>query len=235
MQKMDAIILAAGLGTRLKPLTDNTPKPLVNVAGRAMVEYSIDACLDVGIKDILINASYKKEMIRQYFAEHKRANVSISFEDAPLETGGGIYKILHLLEDKFFVINSDIICLGNPLKNLAQAWQENLLSAMLMVNKHEVNLSDQKGDFVIENGKLRWPKEGETADYIFSGIHKLSKKLFTGITEQKFSLKKLWMQQTDESGFLQNIKPVIHDGMWLQAGDIEGLKNTEDYLLKQIA
>src|SRR5262252_8157327 len=105
-----AMVLAAGYGTRLKPLTDHTPKPLVSVAGRPMIEYALDKLRAYGIERIVINVSHLRAQLTDYFAAQKNLSVQISEESEPLETGGGLKKAAPLLGDEpVFSINSDIL------------------------------------------------------------------------------------------------------------------------------
>src|SRR6516165_8727931 len=105
-----AMVLAAGYGTRLKPLTDHTPKPLVPVAGRPMIEYALDKLRDYGIERLVINVSHLKDQLMDYFAAHNKLSVQISEETEPLEPGGGLKKAAPFLgNEPVFTINSDIL------------------------------------------------------------------------------------------------------------------------------
>ncbi|MEI7808288.1 MAG: sugar phosphate nucleotidyltransferase, partial [Verrucomicrobiota bacterium] len=123
-----AMLLAAGFGTRLKPLTDHTPKPLVPVAGRPMIEYALDQLREHGIEEIIINVSHLKDQLTAHLAEHKNLQVTISEEAEPLETGGGLKKAAPFLGDEpVFAINSDILWTDEgetALNRLTHTWDD---------------------------------------------------------------------------------------------------------------
>jgi MurNAc alpha-1-phosphate uridylyltransferase len=176
---MKAMILAAGRGERMRPLTDNCPKPLLQVNGIPLIEYHIKNLVAAGIKNIVINHAWLGQQIVDYLGCGKQffANISYSEEPVALETAGGIIKALPMLteheDDVFMVVNADIYCDYN-FKKLP------LLSAdcnahLLLVKNPEHN---RQGDFVLVEGMLANPKSNQQATYTFSGIALYRKSFF---------------------------------------------------------
>jgi len=132
-----AIILAAGLGLRMRPLTLTKPKPLIEVAGRSLLDRALDLCMAWQIQHVAVNAAYKKEMIVTHLAQRSEPSITLSLEDEPLETGGGISKALPLLGNHpFFALNSDTILLdpeGNSMRQMCDLFQHEKLLGVLLV------------------------------------------------------------------------------------------------------
>src|ERR1035438_1151444 len=131
-----AMVLAAGHGMRLKPLTDRMPKPLVPVTGKPMIEYALDKLRAYGIQEIIINVSHFKEQLTAHLSTFNDLTIKISEEAEPLETGGGLKKALPLLgHESFFTINSDIIWLDEregALERLARHWDDAKMDVLLL-------------------------------------------------------------------------------------------------------
>ena len=180
---MKAMILAAGRGERMRPLTDNCPKPLLKVKGLPLIEYHIKNLVAAGINDIVINYAWLGHQIVDYLGDGERfsANISYSEEASALETAGGIIKALPMLveqdDDVFVVINGDIYCDYN-LKDLPQLSAE-FNAHLLLVENPEHNL---KGDFQLTQGMLVNPKSNQQETYTFSGIALYRKSFFKQYT-----------------------------------------------------
>tara|TARA_R110000744_G_scaffold71595_8_gene144363 strand:- start:442 stop:1143 length:702 start_codon:yes stop_codon:yes gene_type:complete len=180
---MKAMILAAGRGERMRPLTDSCPKPLLKVRGLALIEYHIKNLVAAGINDIVINHAWLGQQIVDYLGDGERfsANISYSEEASALETAGGIIKALPMLveheDDVFVVINGDIYCDYN-LKNLPQLTAE-FNAHLLLVENPEHN---PKGDFQLAKGMLVNPKSFQQETYTFSGIALYRKSFFKQYT-----------------------------------------------------
>ena len=177
------MILAAGRGERMRPLTDSCPKPLLKVRGLALIEYHIKNLVAAGINDIVINHAWLGQQIVDYLGDGERfsANISYSEEASALETAGGIIKALPMLveheDDVFVVINGDIYCDYN-LKNLPQLTDE-FNAHLLLVENPEHN---PKGDFQLAKGMLVNPKSFQQETYTFSGIALYRKSFFKQYT-----------------------------------------------------
>ena len=232
-----AIVLAAGLGTRMRPLTLTRPKPLIDVAGKALIDWCLDWLAEAGIGECVVNTSYMADMLEAHIAHRNHPKLSISREEPlPLETGGGIAKALHLLGDTPFVaLNSDAIFVNHrvhPIHQLSQAWNDTRMDfCMALVHRDNICGWQGNGDFIrTDDGKIRRPHAGEPADYVFTGLEIIHPRVFANCPEGAFSLNVLWNQSRTEDGFYTRIHTEIIDGMWLNVGDIEGLEHAEAFI-----
>jgi len=169
------MLLAAGYGTRLKPLTDHTPKPLVPVAGRAMLEYALDKLRAYGVEEIVINVSYLKDQLQAHLAGFKDLRVTISEEAEPLETGGGLKKAEPFLGDEpVFAINSDVLWSDDgetALNRLTQQWDDAKMDFLLLAQSKAKAVGHDKGEdhlFIKPENTIDW--SAADAPYIISGI-----------------------------------------------------------------
>ncbi len=247
-----AMILAAGYGTRMRPLTDTLPKPLVPVAGRPLVEYALEKLAGIpGLHDAVINISYRAEQMEDYLDRRKAEDgirVRISREDTPLETGGGILHALPMLgEAPFFVINSDIIWtdpVGEQaaLARLAAAWDDTRMDALLLLQPTEKAAGyGGAGDFhLLQSGAVsRFNDQGAATaarPYVFAGVQILHPRLFNHCKPGVFSLTKLYDRQAEDGHAPERgICGLAHLGDWMHVGDPEGVKAAEEYLSVRIA
>ncbi len=224
MKITHGMILAAGLGTRMRPLTLEKPKPLIAVAGKALIDWNLDFLAAAGITNIVVNTSYLADQLEVHLG--KRA--ALSREGAPpLETGGGVKKALPLLgDDVFLTMNSDAILPGlNPIVKLAAAWRNDVDFLLLLVKRSNAIGWQGNGDFVVEGSRIRRPREGETAEYIFTGVELIHPRAFADAPNGAFSLSALWKKDD-----FARVGFIVHDGPWLNVGDLEGLKTAEAYL-----
>jgi MurNAc alpha-1-phosphate uridylyltransferase len=226
-----AMVLAAGYGTRLKPLTDRTPKPLVPVAGRPMIEYSLDKLQTYGIREIVINVSHHKEQLIAYLSACKNLTFKISKETEPLETGGGLKKAQALLGDEpTFVINSDIIWIdegASALDRLARHWDDTKMDFLLLVQSKARAVGHDKGEdhlFIKPGNTIGW--EERAAPYIIAGIGIFHPRVLAGAPDGKFSVKTLWHQAMTQN----RLFCLPHQGRWFQTGTIEDIKKAEEQL-----
>ncbi|HEU5047864.1 MAG TPA: nucleotidyltransferase family protein [Rickettsiales bacterium] len=230
-----AMILAAGLGTRMRPLTDSLPKPLVEVAGKPLIDYAIEGLEREGIEKIVVNVSYMADKIVQYLKGRYSAELLFSYEDAPLETGGGIAKALHFFDDKpFFTVNSDVIWIdqgASAIQRMSEMWDNSLDALLLLHPTKDAPGYEGKGDFFADGqGNLtRRTPEGE-APYIYTGIQLLHPRMFVGCPEGKFSINLLYNQA------MQSVPPrirgLVHNGALLNVGDPEGKRLADEYMYK---
>jgi MurNAc alpha-1-phosphate uridylyltransferase len=226
-----AMILAAGFGTRMRPITDHTPKPLVPLAGRALLDHAIDRVVAAGVKRIVVNTHYKAEMIEAHLKRRHDVAIELSHESELLDTGGGVKKALPLLGDAFYVLNSDVFWLNAKvpaLTRLARAWDPARLDALLLMQRTVTAVGyDGLGDFTVDpRGHIRRRGEREVAPHLFAGIEILSRRLFDGAPDGPFSLNLLW-NKAIEAGRLEAL---IHDGEWFHVGTPQGLAMSEERL-----
>ena len=225
------MLLAAGFGTRLKPLTDHTPKPLVPVAGRPMIEYALDKLRAYGIEEIIINVSHLKAQLMDYFAMEKNLRVTISEEAEPLETGGGLKKAAPFLGDEpVFAINSDILWTDDgdtALNRLAQTWDDAKMDFLLLAQPKAKAIGHDKGEdhlFIKPENTLDW--NAADAPYIISGIGIFHPRVLRATPGGKFSVKILWLKALAEN----RLFCLPHHGRWFQTGTLPDIRRTEEEL-----
>lgn len=219
---MKAMILAAGRGERLRPHTDITPKPLIQVGEHRLIEYHLLNLASAGFKDVIINISWLADQIRETLGDGSTYSLNITYSDEgeeALETAGGIINAMPYLGDEpFIVINGDIWCdydLGN-LKNPGMAQEAHLV----LVNNPEHN-SD--GDFAIENGMIR--NNGENR-LTYSGIGVYTQAFFADTNPGKKALAPILRKKSD----LDKVSGEVHNGKWVDIGTIERLAQLRSYL-----
>jgi len=226
-----AMVLAAGLGLRMRPITETLPKALVPLAGRALLDHAIDRLAAAGVERVVVNAHYLAEMVRRHLAPRATPEITVSPEDELLETGGGVQKALPLLGDVFYVVNSDVFWLDGrtpALLRLARAFDPVRIDALLLLQRTVTALGyDGRGDFVLDPwGGLRRRGEREVAPHLFAGVQILSKRLFADVKPGRFSLNALYDRALAEG----RIAGIVHDGEWYHIGTPPGLALAESRL-----
>lgn len=223
------MVLAAGLGLRMRPLTEKTPKPLVDVAGRTLLDRVLDHFVTAGIANAVVNTHYKGEMIARHLMDRTAPAIELSHEDDLLETGGGVRNALPLLGDGPFVVaNSDALWFDGPtnaLARLAYYWDDAAMDALLLVypTVGAVGYAGS-GDFFLDpDGPLRRRGEQEITPFLFTGVQMLHPRLFEGAPDAKFSLNVLY-DRASAAGRLFGIR---HDGLWFHVGTPEHLARAE--------
>ena len=224
-----AMVLAAGKGLRLRPITLSRPKPLVEVAGRAMLDGVLDRLAAAGVPEAVVNVHHLGDMIEAHLPGRTHPRIHISREQTLLETGGGVKKALPLLgEDPFFVINGDVVWRDGKvpaLQRLGEAWDPATMDALLLVHSTASAVGyDGPGDFVMDQlGRLRRRKEGEVVPFLFAGLQILSPSLFADTPEGPFSLNLIY-DRALAAGRLYGLR---HDGTWYHVGTPEDLERVE--------
>jgi MurNAc alpha-1-phosphate uridylyltransferase len=228
------MLLAAGYGTRLKPLTDHTPKPLVPVAGRPMLEYALDKLRAYGVEEIVINVSYLKAQLQAHLAGFKDLRVTISEEAEPLETGGGLKKAEPFLGDEpVFAINSDILWSDTgetALDRLTQHWDDAKMDFLLLAQSKARAVGHDKGEdhlFIKPENTLDW--NAADAPYIISGIGIFHSRVLRDAPAGKFSAKALWLKAMAQN----RLFCLPHHGRWFQTGTLTDIQKTEEALKRQ--
>jgi len=222
-----AMILAAGRGTRMRPISDTIPKPLLEVEGRTLLDHAIERLALAGVERVVVNAHYKADTIAAHLAGRRQPQVEISQEEEALETGGGVLRALPSLGETFFVVNADVLWLDSKdyaLTRLAGAFDPARMDAVLLMQKTVTAVGyDGRGDYFLDRlGNPRRGREREIAPYLFAGIQLLHRRAFDGIEERKFSLNIVY-DKLDQTGRLHAI---VHDGEWFHVGTPEGLAAT---------
>jgi N-acetyl-alpha-D-muramate 1-phosphate uridylyltransferase len=222
-----AMLLAAGRGERLRPLTDHCPKPLVEVGGQSLMARILDRLDEAGVERVVVNLHHLGGMIEQHLAARQRPHIVFSREDILLETGGGTALALPALGPApFYVINGDVLWLDGEtpaLARLRQAWDGDRMDALLLVTPVDVAVGyDGSGDFELDSaGRLIRRGASNTAPYVFSGIQILHPRLFASAPMGPFSLNVLY-DRARSQGRLFGLR---HDGGWLHIGTMAGLED----------
>lgn len=223
-----AMILAAGRGERMRPLTDKTPKPLLAVAGRSMLERSLDRLEAFGVTNIVINVHHLGEQI----VERVRDRAHVIVEERLLETGGSVKNALPLLgDDPFFVVNGDGLWRESSEESLLTRmygrWDDERMDAMLLLQRlYKVIGRDPKdrGDYFLEpRGLLRHRGTAPLSPYVFASVSICTPRLFRGAPDGPFSLLALW-HRAEAQGRLQGI---VHEGDWFHIGTPAALAEAE--------
>lgn len=224
------MVLAAGFGVRMRPITDSIPKPLVAVGGRTLLDRSLDHFERAGLSPVVVNSHYLGDQIRDHLAERSAPEIILSPEDDILETGGGVLQALgHLGDAPFVVANSDALWGDGPtsaLGRMAAVWDDAVMDALLLLHPTVGAVGYAgRGDFHMEpDGSLRRRQEGEVAPFLFTGIQILHPRCFDGETPGKFSLNRIY-DKALEAGRLFGLR---HDGDWYHVGTPEGLAEVEE-------
>jgi N-acetyl-alpha-D-muramate 1-phosphate uridylyltransferase len=231
--KLKAMVLAAGLGKRMMPLTATIPKPMIEVCGRTLIDRALDFFANSDVNDVVVNSFYKAELLEAHLAKRQLTsphapNITVLREELLLETGGGILNALtHLGENPFFSANSDTICVDGTkpaITRMIEGWNDECMDALLLLHPVEKAIGyDGKGDFFFENGVIRRRHDNDTAPYVFTGVQLLHLRLFSGATPGVFSMNMLYNRGILPDGTLPRIGGIIHDGDWLHVGDPSGL------------
>ncbi|WP_298259063.1 nucleotidyltransferase family protein [uncultured Litoreibacter sp.] len=221
-----AMVFAAGFGTRMGALTQSRPKPLIEVAGRALLDHALDVVRDAEVRAV-VNAHYKSDMVAAHL--NTRPNVELLVETPDiLDTGGGLKAALpHLGSDPVFTLNSDAVWAGpNPLDCLRNAWQPERMGALLLLVPLARTVGyTRAGNFAVDNeGRLT----RDTNGLVYTGAQILHTDGLAQITETQFSLNRLWDQMLPS----KQVYGVEYSGYWADVGTPEGIKLAEDMIEK---
>lgn len=222
-----AMILAAGRGERMRPLTDTCPKPLISVDGAPMIDHILDHLEAIGIKEVVVNTSYLGDMLQRHLEGRSSPTIHFSQEEKPLETGGGVLKALpDLGEDPFLVLNGDVVWTDqkiSTLKTLVQTWKTPMRALLVVVPKENAKGYQGTGDYVfLEDGRLKRCPGDQEGTHVFSGIQILEPGLFKAQEPGCFSLRDLY-DQMEQEGALYGLE---HQGLWFHVGTPEHLAAT---------
>ena len=227
-----AMIMAAGLGKRMRPLTATQPKPLVRVAGKPLIDHTLDRLADVGVQKAVVNVHYLADALEAHVTERTAPRVTISDErEMLLETGGGMIRAQSHLPDPFFCLNSDNIWLDGPrdaFHDLSARWNADEMDALLLLVPHAraINFTG-KGDFHMDPlGRLSRRRSGHIAPYIYTGIQLVSHRLLRDAPEGKFSTNILWSRAIEEG----RLFGAVFTGLWFEVGTPEAIAPTEEAL-----
>ncbi|NNM77613.1 nucleotidyltransferase family protein [Sphingomonas sp. ID1715] len=229
-----AMVLAAGLGKRMRPLTATRPKPLVEVAGKPLLDHALDRLRAAGVKRAVVNVHYLADALEAHLKRRVQGiEIAVSDERAELlETGGGLVHALPLIgDDPFLVVNSDNLWVDGPadsIRSLAARWNDAEMDALLLlVPLARANCHNGRGDFHMDGaGRLSRRRPGRVAPFVFTGVQIVSKRLFEGAKAEPFSLNILW-DRAIEAGRAFGL---VHNGLWFDVGTPPAVKRTEEML-----
>ena len=230
-KKISVMVLAAGYGKRLKPITDKIPKPLIKVGGITLLQNALDHILKLNCKEIIINTHYQHEMINNFIKNnYGKENIIISYEKELLDTGGGVKNAIPFFaSNEVLILNSDICwSLNNflDIKNFIKNFRSEQKCKLLLVPKeqaHGININ--KGDFVIKGGLIERFKENQKI-LIYSGAQIISLDILNQCQKEKFSFNIVWDKLIDK----QNICGDVMKSDWFHIGDINGLRESEKFI-----
>ena len=229
-----AMIMAAGKGTRMMPLTADRPKPLIEVGGVALLDHALRHLRDAGVGNIVINAHYRAEQVEHHMAQCANdLNVSISDErDLLLDTGGGLIRAMPLIgEDPFLCVNADNWWTDNSVNaftRLMAAWDDDTMDVIMLVIPlcHAHNTQGQ-GDFDMDdNNRLSRRLANANGAFVWTGIQLLSKRLIVDPPSEVFSTNIFW----DRAMATGRCFGLVHDGSWFDVGYPAAIKATEHKL-----
>ena len=227
-----AMVMAAGLGKRMRPLTATMPKPMVRVAGKPLIDHTLDRLADAGVARAVVNVHYLADALEAHVTGRASPKVTISDErDALLETGGGMIKAQGLLPDPFFCLNSDNIWLDGPrnaFADLSMLWDAERMDALVLVVPHKraANFAGP-GDFHLDAaGKVSPRQPGRIAPFIYTGIQLVSHRLLRDAPEGKFSTNILWNRAIEEG----RLFGLPFTGDWFEVGTPQAIRPTEEAL-----
>ena len=226
-----AMIMAAGLGKRMRPLTATRPKPLIEINGQALIDHVFDRLRAAGVTKAVVNVHYLPEALEAHLqARAGDFDIRISDErELLLETGGGLVRAAPMIDcDPFFAINSDNYWVDGPsdtLRLLASQWDEAAMDALLLLVPHARAFNHRGlGDFHMDRfGRLQRRGRSKVAPYVFTGIQLVSKRLLRDAPEGAFSTNILWNRAIAEGRCFG----AVHQGLWFDVGTPASVRATE--------
>lgn len=234
-----AFVLAAGMGERMRPLTDNCPKPLLRVDGETMLDRSLDALAAAGVEDVVVNTFYLGDMITSHLKNRKSPRITFSHERQLLDTGGGVKKMLGFFGDEpFYVLNADVVWTDGKipaLQALADKWDSSRMDLLLLLHPLDKLSADAgKGDYYLaanSDQPVYRTRSKTPPNYIFAGPRIVHPRLFKDAPEGASPFIELF-QKAEHEGRLYGLR---HTGEWYHVGTPEALAETNKILSKRRA
>ena len=227
------MIMAAGLGTRMRPLTDDKPKPLVSVAGRTLIDHALDRLVAAGVTLAVVNVHYKADMVKAHLASRRDLEIRFSEEnEALLGTGGGVVKAMpHFGAEPFFVMNTDTVWVegfGSALERMKQLWRPETMDGLLLMASMVTAIGyEGPGDFNMDpDGHLTRVAEHRLSPFAYPGVQIVHPRLFGAAPSGAFSTNRVW-DIAIKAGRLYGIRL---DGVWIHVGTPEALRDGELFL-----
>ena len=228
-----AMVMAAGLGKRMRPLTASRPKPLVEVAGKPLLDHVLDRLRAAGVERAVVNVHYLPDALEAHLRSRSDLDIAISDErDLLLETGGGLVKAAPLIDcDPFLAVNSDNLWVDGPadtLRLLASQWDARRMDALLLLVPHaRAGNHSGPGDFHMDPaGALRRRGKARIAPFVFTGIQIVAKRLLDNAPSGPFSTNILWDRAIADG----RLYGAVHQGLWFDVGTPPAIRATEEAL-----
>lgn len=230
-----AMVLAAGRGTRMRPLTEQIPKPLLPLGGKPLLDHALDRLAEAGVELVVINAHWQADRLAAHLerraAAGRRPHTILRREDVLLETGGGVCAALDLLgEAPFYVVNGDAFWLDGPLPALhrmAATFDDDVDGVLLVHRTFQVHAEVGLGDFVVDKwGGLRRRGEREVVPYIYAGLQLIRPTLLLDTPDGPFSMNLAW----DRAMAARRLRAMVHDGLWFHLSTPPDLAEAESVL-----
>ena len=230
-----AMLLAAGLGLRMRPLTENTAKPLLTLGGKALIDHALDRLVEAGVETVVVNAFWQADRVEAHLAARTAAgqppHTILRRETTLLDTGGGTRAALDFLgPDPFYVVNGDAFWLNGTspaLLRLADAFDPTVDGVLLVHRTFQVHADVGLGDFMVDKwGGLRRRAEREVVPYVYAGIQLIAPALLDDMPNGAFSMNKAW----DRAMAAGRLRAVVHDGLWFHLSTPADLADAESVL-----
>ena len=229
-----AMIMAAGFDTRMRPLTDDRPKPLVQVAGRTLLDHALDRLVAAGVSMVVINLHYRAQMVKDHLARRGDIEIHYSMEDEILGTGGGVAKALPLFKgEPFFILNSDSVWVegASPaLTAMQRLWEAQRMDGLLLLAAMTTAMGyEGRGDFLLDvHGQIARVPELTSSPYAYPGVQIVHPRLFEGAPEGAFSTNIMW----DRAIAKGRLFGTRLEGVWIHVGTPEARDEAEAYLAR---
>lgn len=231
-----AMILAAGRGERMRPITDTTPKVLVEVAGRTLLDHALDALAVAGVETCVVNTHYLADRVVAQLARRRVPRIVLSPETELLDTGGGVKRALARLgAEPFYTVNGDALWLDGPtrmLSRMAQHWDPARMEALLLLHPSVAAHGydpDAMGDYhLAPDGRARWRGRDGVAPFVFAGVTICDARLYRAAPDGPFSQLVLW-NEAQARGRLYGLR---HDGEFFHVGTPAALQEAEAYFAR---
>ena len=228
-----AMIMAAGLGTRMRPLTNDKPKPLVEVRGKTLIDHAIDRLVAAGVTSIVVNLHYKAEMIKEHLARRRDATIHYSDEsEGLLGTGGGVTKALGYFDGQpFFIHNSDTIWVegyGAALERMKDRWNPDTMDGLLLMAPMTSAIGYEGiGDFMMDEvGHLRRVPQGRVSPFAYPGVQIVHPRMFANPPAGGFSTNVLWDRAIEQ----ERLYGIRLDGVWIHVGTPQAVDEANEFL-----
>jgi MurNAc alpha-1-phosphate uridylyltransferase len=231
-----AMVLAAGRGERMRPITDSLPKVLVEVGGRTLLDHALDSLAAADVETCVVNTHYRADQVVRHLASRRAPRIVISAEAALLDTGGGVNKALaHFGDEPFYTVNGDALWLNGPtpmLERLAGQWDPARMDALLLLHPtvaaHGLEL-DAMGDYHLSaDGRARWRGGSGVAPFLFAGVTICDRRLYATAPAGPFSQLRLWNEAQDR----ERLYGLRHDGEFFHVGTPAALADAAEYFAR---